>query len=181
MKRIWIPFTLLGVSALGLMMVNVGKGNDHGNPLGLRSAIGLHIAPLPLNLKGADHAQVGLGSYLVNAVGDCNGCHSTSEFAPGGNPFLGQPKVINTTTYLRGGKAFGPFVSRNLRPEIGSGLPAGLTYAQFTSAIHHGTDFDNPGQLLQVMPWPAFQNMADEDLSAIYHYLRALPAVPPGG
>jgi hypothetical protein len=30
------------------------------------------IAPVPLNLAGRDYNLAGLGSYLVNAVGDCN-------------------------------------------------------------------------------------------------------------
>src|ERR1041384_742666 len=50
---------------------------------------GVAIAPVPLNLQGKNRALVGLGSYLVNAVGDCNGCHSgpSGEYAAGGNPF----------------------------------------------------------------------------------------------
>ena len=48
------------------------------------SQIGLAIAPVPLNLAGLDQTKVGLGSYLVNAVGDCNGCHSSGE-PPGGS------------------------------------------------------------------------------------------------
>jgi hypothetical protein len=50
---------------------------------------GFEIAPVPLDLHDRDRALVGLGSYLVNGVGDCNGCHSagpTTEFATGGNP-----------------------------------------------------------------------------------------------
>ena len=31
---------------------------------------------------------------------------------------------------------------------------------------------------LQVMPWPAFRNLTDEDIRAIYEYLSALPPVP---
>ncbi len=36
---------------------------------------------------------------------------------------------------------------------------------------------DNPvdGDLLQVMPWPVFQNMSDRYLQAIYAYLSAIP------
>ncbi len=174
-KRIWFPLMLLGFGAFAFI-ATVGKGDGGDTPS--RAQIGFKIAPLPLNLQGKDHHLVGYGSYLVNAVSDCNGCHSTQEYAEGGNPFLGQPKVVDTTTYLRGGQSFGPFVSRNLRPEIGTGLPAGLTYHQFQSVIRHGTDYDNPGALLQVMPWPAFQNMNDEDIHAIYLYLWSLPAVP---
>jgi hypothetical protein len=33
-------------------------------------------------------------------------------------------------------------------------------------------------RILQVMPWPTFQNMTDQDLRAIYEYLRAVPCNP---
>jgi hypothetical protein len=32
--------------------------------------------------------------------------------------------------------------------------------------------------LLQVMPWPVFQDMTGRDLRAIYEYLRAIPSLP---
>jgi hypothetical protein len=52
---------------------------------------GFAIAPVQLNLAGKNRALVGLGSYIVNAQADCNGCHSAgpeTEFAMGGNPYL---------------------------------------------------------------------------------------------
>jgi hypothetical protein len=30
----------------------------------------------------------------------------------------------------------------------------------------------------QVMPWPTLRNMTDQDLEAIYEYLRCIPSVP---
>ena len=105
--------------------------------------------------------MVGLGSYVVNAVGDCNGCHSagpTTEFAsPAGNPYLLSPPFagkteINTSNYLGGGRDFGPFgappqiphlYSRNLTPDK-TGLPAGgHTYEEFVDIMRQGTDFDH--------------------------------------
>jgi hypothetical protein len=44
--------------------------------------LGYSIAPVPLNLTGKDQNLVGLGSYLVNAVGDCNGCHTAGNPPP---------------------------------------------------------------------------------------------------
>jgi hypothetical protein len=34
------------------------------------------LAPVPLNVAGKNRALVGMGSYLVNAVANRNGCHS---------------------------------------------------------------------------------------------------------
>src|SRR6266850_6695927 len=168
---------------------------------------GFEIAPVPLNLDGKNRALVGLGSYIVNAQGDCNGCHSagpTTEFLPGGNPYFGQPEKINPATYLGGGRDFGPFpalnsplhiISRNLTPDK-NGLPeGGNTFAEFVQIIRTGKDFDHlhptctgtptsgcvpfpfNGDLLQIMPWPVYKNMTDHDLRAIYEYLSAIPCI----
>ena len=143
-----------------------------------RIAQGFAIAPVPLNLKGLNRAQVGLGSYLVNALGGCNDCHTNPPFAAGGNPFLGEREHINKARYLAGGQSFGPtLVSPNLTPDA-KGRPAGLTFRQFADAIRKGHDPDDPSQILQVMPWPTYRNTTPDDLAAIYAFLRAIPSRP---
>ena len=145
---------------------------------------GFDIAPVPLDLAGKNPALVGLGSYIVNAQGGCNDCHTEPNYAPGGDPFLGQPEQINVAGYLAGGRAFGPFISRNLTPNA-AGLPAGLTREQFVFVLETGTDVKGrppfvpsvEHDLLQVMPWPVHRNMADRDKRAIYEYLRAIPCL----
>jgi hypothetical protein len=72
----------------------------------------------------------------------------------------------------------GGIVPRNFTPDPVTGLRAGLTLDEFMRAICAGADPDNPGQLLQVMPWPEFRKMRDRHLMAIYEYLRAIPSVP---
>lgn len=159
---------------------------------------------------------MGLGSYLVNATGDCNGCHSAgppTEFTPNGNPYQLPPvfsgtKQVNPMTYLGGGRNFGQFpaalpppspgfaqiVSRNLTPDK-NGLPEGHTFQDFLTILRTGVDMDNVhptcttgpngqcvpfpfnGALLQIMPWPSFQNMTDHDILAIYTYLSAIPCI----
>ncbi len=167
---------------------------------------GFAIAPVPLNLAGKNHALLGLGSYLVNGPGDCNACHNAgpgnNQFLPGGNPLFGQPKHVNPATYLGGGRNFGPLVpgsadiiSRNLTPDR-TGLPeGGHTFQEFLLIMRTGLDFDHlhptcsgvlnsscvpppfNGNLLQIMPWFAFQNMTNHDLRAIYEYLSAIPCI----
>lgn len=173
---------------------------------------GMEIAPVPLNLAHKDRELVGLGSYLVNAVGDCNGCHTSGQppnfnFVAGGNPYFGQkPAKVDPATYLGGGQDFGPagvdpnnpgpdIIARNLTPDK-TGLPeGGHTLAEFKQIIRTGKDFDHvhptcsstvtkncipapvDGDVLQVMPWPAFRNMTDHQLEAIYEYLSAIPCI----
>jgi hypothetical protein len=122
--------------------------------------------------------------------------------AVGGNPFFGQPEVINPGAYLGGGQDFGPLVpgtphivSRNLTPD-NTGKPiGGRSFAEFREIIRTGVDLDHlhppcsasittgclpppfDGNLLQIMPWPLFQNLTDHELRAIYEYLRTIPCI----
>lgn len=168
------------VTTLALSAAATGPGDDES-----KIQTGFEIAPVPLNLTGKNRALVGMGSYLVNGVGDCNGCHAgpSGEFAPGGDPFQGEPKVVNQAAYLAGGTPlFGPFfIPRNLTPDK-TGLPeGGASFEEFKSILRTGVDPDHAhpqfGPLLQVMPWPNFQNMTDHDLRAIYEYLSAIPCI----
>ncbi len=168
-------------------------GNGNGSADGSESSkiqIGFRIAPVSLNLEGKNPALVGLGSYIVNAQADCAGCHSNPQYAPGGDPHLGEPEASDPSGHLRGGlQLFGPLVvPRNLTPNA-AGRPGGLTLDQFLEVFSIGTDFDNappvvPGphssDLLQVMPWPVFSKMTDREKRAIYEYLRAIPCLPAG-
>lgn len=180
---------------------------DTANHTDSRIERGFDIAPVPLKLEGKDRALVGLGSYLVNAVAACNDCHDAgpqTQFVPGRNPFFGQPKKVNPATYLGGGLDFGPLlptpgsphiVSRNLTPDK-TGLPeGGRPFSEFLQIMRTGTDLDHlhppcsptvttnclpppfDGNLLQIMPWPTFQNMTEHDIRAIYEYLSAIPCI----
>ena len=124
--------------------------------------IGLAVAPVTLNMAGKDQDLVGLGSYIVNVTGDCNGCHShgpaTEYVLPNGNPYLRQPPFdgttrVNPSTYLGGGRDFGTFppvpgaelhiISRNLTPDK-SGLPeGGRTLSEFIQIMRTGVDLDH--------------------------------------
>lgn len=143
---------------------------------------GFDIAPVPLNLKGKNRALVGLGSYIVN-TGGCNDCHTNPSYAPGGDPFAGQPEQINVPCYLSGGTDFGIVRSRNLTPDS-DGLPAGLTLEEFIHVLRTGEDTTSPGDpvfdggLLQIMPWPVFGKKTTRELTAVYEYLKAIPSRP---
>jgi hypothetical protein len=199
--------TAAGALALTAFLVPLVHAQDSE---AAKIVIGMQVAPVPLDMKGKDANLVGLGSYLVNVGGECNGCHSAgppTQFAAGGNPYQGQrPAKTNPATYLGGSRDFGAFpdpagphiVSRNLTPDK-SGLPlGGDSYAEFVQLIRTGVDPDHAhptcvgardakcipapfdGNLLQIMPWPAYQFMTDHDLQAIYEYLRSIPCVEGG-
>jgi hypothetical protein len=164
--------------------------NNHEDDDELEVQTGLGIVPpnIKLDLKDKDFKLVGLGSYIVNAQGGCNDCHTCPSYAPGHNPFpppfgVSGDGQINSANYLAGGVDFGPPVaaggvtSTNLTPDA-EGKPAGLTLAQFEIALRTGHDpLDPQNGLLAVMPWPYFRHMTGRDLDAIYAYLSAIPSV----
>ena len=124
--------------------------------------IGLAIAPVPLNYERKDRRLVGLGSYIVNAQSDCNGCHSrgpATEYLVPGNPYLLSPphgpftgtQQVNPATYLGGGRDFGPFgsksellhlYSRNLTPDKTGRPEGGRSFEEFLTIMRTGRDYD---------------------------------------
>jgi mono/diheme cytochrome c family protein len=135
------------------------------------------------SLTPAQQAQVGRGSYLVNALGDCSSCHTDGDgdgmFDGGFIPFTID---VNTAAYLAGGVDIGSLagvkriVSRNLTPDPSTGLS--LTAEQFVETMRFGADFRRPGGSLRVLPhFPTEFHLTLDDLNAIYAYLRAIPAV----
>lgn len=165
-----VSFTLLAVGRQA-----AGQGEDRLPRNEVQR--GLAIAPVRLNVRGLNRKFVALGSYIVNGQGGCNDCHTNPSYAKGGNPFEGQPERINTTNYLAGGQQFGPVVSRNITPNP-QGLPAGLNFQEFLRLMRTGRD--RSGELLQVMPWPVYGKMTDQDLRYVWEYLRAIPPAEPG-
>jgi hypothetical protein len=177
-----LVFSLLRVSAAA---APPDKVPHTGDPELDRVIQGYKIAPVPLNKKGRDKTLLGLGSYIVNAQAACNDCHTNPPFAPGGDPFKGEPKKINVAGYMAGGRVFptgdgGTVVSANITPNE-DGLPAGLTFPEYRELIRTGHDPDDPDEILQVMPWPVFQDMNDRDIRAVFEYLRSIPSIDTGG
>jgi len=159
LKALGVTAACTGVAMAGMLLNSPrGKAEDRGDDSDSRIEQGFEIAPVHLNLEGKNRALVGLGSYIVNAQADCNGCHSAgprTEFAAGGNPYFGQPEKINPATYLGGGRDFGELVpppgigsahiiSRNLTPTPKTGLPEGdHTFEEFLTIMRTGKDFDH--------------------------------------
>src|SRR5437667_3430483 len=147
------------ISAAALVLAATTNGlalADDPNDTIKEAAIlqGYAASPVPkdqLNLTGKNPYLVGLGSYLVNGVGDCAGCHTLPRFLsvgrPGSNPAAGDPfedsgsdqsltgqvkANHNITHFLAGGRCFGAIMARNITPDPAHGnLPAGLTEEEF--------------------------------------------------
>ncbi len=178
--RGWVILTLLGIVCALPAWDRATEAQPPPDSEEARILRGFQIAPVPLKLRGRNRALIGLGSYIVNAQGGCNDCHTNPPYAEGGDPFQGQPEQVNTEGYLAGGVEFGPFVSRNLTPNE-DGLPAGMLFRDFRRTLRTGHDLKGQhphiSDLLQVMPWPVYGKMTDRDLKAVYEYLRSIPSI----
>jgi alcohol dehydrogenase (quinone), cytochrome c subunit len=124
----------------------------------------------PVAAPAADNAEpaapaidplVEKGKYLA-AAGDCVSCHTRE----GGEPFSG-------------GRAFatplGRFFSTNITPDQETGIGT-WTEADLIRAMHEGKAKDGR-QLNPAFPYSAFTKVTDEDVKAIYAYLRTLNPV----
>jgi mono/diheme cytochrome c family protein len=123
--------------------------------------------PIPAKVTPAPTAEY--GKYLTHSVANCRGCHTKRDMATGayiGTDFAGglefesnlDPKV--------------KFVTPNLTPDPKTGRITNWTEEIFVARFHTGKGADGTE-----MPWPAFSRMNDNDLQAIYRYLRTLPPV----
>jgi mono/diheme cytochrome c family protein len=138
------------------------------------------------------------GEYLVTIMG-CNDCHSPKKLGPNGPEIISElmlsgypsdrPIVKFNNPMLKSGfgmfypdltAAAGPWgvsFAGNLTPdETGIGT---WTEEQFKKALTEGKfkGIDGSRMLLPPMPWFNFTDMKDEDVKAIFAYLKSIKPV----
>jgi hypothetical protein len=135
--------------------------------------IGLAQAPVPLNLNGktaAEIEQIGQGAYIVSTQAICTDCHSPSP-----NPAQYMQGGVTIPLFPDGDGGIYTVTSRNLTPDPGTGLKD--TLGQFIQAERNGTDTLNANEELIVHPWQNHRWMSTDDLTAVYSFLRVIPAI----
>lgn len=144
--------------------------------------------------------MVARGKYLVT-VGICNDCHTPKVFTEQG-PVLDTTKLLSghpassqlpplDANVVKPGQwaamspdatAFaGPWgvsYTANLTPDSATGIGS-WTKDVFISTLRTGKHLGQPDgrPILPPMPWFFINQMTDEDLSAVYAYLKSLPPV----
>ena len=149
----------------------------------------------PASDKGA---QVERGRLLVS-IGGCNDCHTPMKFDadvgmpvpdmtrmlsghpqgapdPAGAPAGHDMGVIGATmTSFK--LPFGTVYTANLTPDPDTGL-GGWTEEMFLRAVRTGRHMGGNGRpILPPMPWPNVGQQTDDDIKAIFAYLRTIPAI----
>ncbi len=109
------------------------------------------------------------GQYLSNYVANCRGCHTNRDLKTGayiGEFYSGGFAMPST---MSPGKAV---VSPNLTPDPETGRIANWDEKKFIERMRQGRIIP-----LSEMPWDQFQQMSDNDLKAIYAYLKTLKPI----
>jgi mono/diheme cytochrome c family protein len=129
----------------------ISNGGDHVNLLGVMMFFGSGLAPLQENRFGEITAPlksqpVEYGKYVAT-FGDCRGCHG--------------PDMTGTET-----TALGPG-NPNPRPFVSK-----LTQTEFIQTMRTGI---RPNGIALQMPWKNAAQMSDDDLIALFTYLKSQP------
>ncbi|KAB2899591.1 MAG: c-type cytochrome [Kofleriaceae bacterium] len=106
------------------------------------------------------------GEYLATTVANCNGCHTRRSLrtgAPEGVAFAGGMTVESHEATPK------KFITPNLTPDPETGHIYAWSEDAFVARFKAGVATGSP------MPWQAFARMTDDDLRALYRYLRSLP------
>ena len=118
---------------------------------------------------------VAYGKYLVNAAA-CNECHTQSVK---GKPIEGMEFAGGFEFNFPNGNVVR---SANITPDMETGIGKWTRFQflskfkQYDNAEAHNTPV-KPNDFNSVMPWMMYSGMTEEDLSAIYAYLRTLKPV----
>jgi mono/diheme cytochrome c family protein len=141
----------------------------------LMGPIGAFYASLPntldQNQKPSPNDKVEYGKYLVN-MASCQTCHTPlSEKGVPGEPFSGGLKFTTPTFTVQ---------TANLTSDSATGLGT-WTEERFLNKFKtyreaSGYVFD-PKEQNSYMPWSEFAKMNNDDLSAIFAFLKTLPPV----
>lgn len=126
--------------------------------------IGLAGSPCPASVATVAHTDAALieqGRYLATA-GDCISCHTR----PQGVPFAGGLPITTP---------FGVIYSANITPDVATGIGA-WSEREFARALHEGIAADGR-YLYPAFPYTAYTKVTDQDVQAIYAYLRSLAPV----
>jgi mono/diheme cytochrome c family protein len=129
----------------------VSNGGDQVNLLGVMMFFGSGLAPMPETRTGVITApskglSVEYGRYVAS-IGECRGCHG--------------PNMTGTET-----NALGPGFP-NPRPFVSK-----ITQEEFIQTMRTGI---RPNGIELQMPWKNASLMGDDDLNALYMYLKSEP------
>lgn len=161
------------------------------------AALGVASARAGDEIAAPDAAQVERGKYLVT-FGGCHDCHTPAKMGENGpepdmdRMLSGHPQDVVVTepaplgdgpwmaagsvTFTAWSGPWGVSFTRNLTPDDETGIGT-WTEQEFIATLRNGRSRGIGRETLPPMPWPGIGQATDEDLAAIFAYLRTIPAV----
>jgi mono/diheme cytochrome c family protein len=130
----------------------------------LANPVGPKLTPPKRSPRGA---TVENGRYLAASVATCQSCHTQR------NPNTGAftvPEFSGATDFTDEADLSRIWAPPNLTPDPKTGVLAQMSEDQFVARFRAGRIL--PGS---PMPWQAFSRMDEDDLRAIYRFLKTLP------
>jgi mono/diheme cytochrome c family protein len=147
--------------------------------------------------KAAAAARVERGAYLVN-LGGCNHCHTPWKMGPKGpepdmsRALSGHPQSVVMTPAPKLGN--GPWVWAAAGTNTAFSGPWGISYAAnltpdritgigiwneevFMKTLRTGRHWGVSRPILPPMPWEQIGKLTDDDLRAVYAYLRTIKPI----
>jgi mono/diheme cytochrome c family protein len=144
-------YTLLG---------KVVKATVLANPVGPRET------PLKMSPRGA---TVENGRYLVESVGNCWACHTQRDEKTGA---LVGPRFGGATGFTEVNDPGHVWAPPNITSDSTTGRLGRMSEDEFVARFRAGRVL--PGS---PMPWQGFQRLDEDDLRAMYLYLKSVPPV----
>ena len=157
----------------------------------------LSMSSLTLAAPGtAPGSQVKRGEYLVN-FGGCHDCHTPKKMGAKGPELdterllAGHPEQMAVTpapvlqgpwlaatvaTMTAWSGPWGISYTANLTPDRETGLGA-WTEQNFIDTMRTGRHMGRGRPILPPMPWEMVGKLTDQDLKAVFAYLRTIPSV----
>lgn len=161
------------------------------------AAVALMVELSPAGNAGANVQLLERGKYLVNIM-VCNDCHTPFKLGPNGPepdmsrelsghpqdlamppvPALGEGPWVWTGagTNTSFGGPWGTSFTANLTPDPETGLGK-WTEETFIQAIRTGRHEGQGRPILPPMPWPQYRKASDDDLKAIFAYLKSIKPI----
>ncbi len=156
------------------------------------------LAPITaLAQSAAPTEQVKRGEYLVT-TSLCHDCHTPLVMTPNGpepdtkralsghpqNLIVKAPATLSepwtaaaSSTLTAWSGPWGVSFSANLTPDPETGVLRDFTEQQFIQTLRTGRHQGQGRPILPPMPWPLIGQMTDDDLKAVFAYLRQIPPV----
>jgi mono/diheme cytochrome c family protein len=188
-QRSW---ALLAVVPVVFALASCNRSTDEAAPPGTEAVPGA-TAPATADSQ----SQIERGRLLVIG-GACHDCHSPKVFnngAPEADParlLSGHPESAGVPQPFKGdggpwtthvndhltawSGAWGVSFAANLTPDQNTGLGI-WTEDMFLNAMKQGKHMGTSRPILPPMPWMYSGQLPDEDLKAMFAYLKSLPAV----